>query len=81
MPAAIRALKRGQSIQLTYRRRIIGTLQPHSPASKPLRRGSSEAILQALQSIQDLAIPAVTQQDQRSYKEQLAELRDKKYGI
>ena len=76
MPEVIRKLRQGESVQLTYRRKVIGTLQPEQTPGKPLRRGSPEAILDFLKHADFGPIPDKLRNDPRSFKEQIAELRD-----
>jgi antitoxin (DNA-binding transcriptional repressor) of toxin-antitoxin stability system len=78
MPEVIRTLRRGKPVRLTYRHRVIGTLQPDQMQTPP-KRGSAEAIRQGLAALQDLHVPDKVKNDPRGIKEQLAELRDKKY--
>ncbi|MDQ2752747.1 MAG: hypothetical protein M3R72_06965 [Bacteroidota bacterium] len=79
MPQVIRDLRQGKSVQLSYRHSIIGVLQPIQVANQTLRRGSSAAIRQGLDSLKELSVPTATISDTRSIKEQLAELRSESY--
>jgi antitoxin (DNA-binding transcriptional repressor) of toxin-antitoxin stability system len=78
MPEVIRLLKSGESLRITYRRKTVGTIQPEAPSTP--RRGSPEAIRQGLAALKDLHVPDKVRNDPRSIKEQLAELRERKYG-
>lgn len=78
MPEVIRTLRSGRPVRLTYRRKPIGTIQPDQSRTPP-QRGSAEAIDQGLAALKDLHVPDAVKNDPRSIKEQLAELRDKKY--
>lgn len=75
MPKVVRQLRAGQPVTLTYRKKIIGTIQPATPPEAP-RRGSPEAIRQGLVALRKLSVPASIRKDPRSIKEQIAELRD-----
>jgi antitoxin (DNA-binding transcriptional repressor) of toxin-antitoxin stability system len=77
MPQVISDLQHGKPIQLTYRHKIIGILQPVGAVSHPFRRGSPEAILSALQSVDfgDAATPL--RQSTKSFKEEIRELRER----
>lgn len=75
MPQVISDLQKGKSIQLSYRHRIIGILQPAQSSPLPLRRGTQEAISQGLEALQDIHVPEVLRDDSRSMKERLADLR------
>jgi antitoxin (DNA-binding transcriptional repressor) of toxin-antitoxin stability system len=76
MAQVVHDLKNGKSVQLSYRHEVIGILQPVQSANKPLRRGSSEAILNTLKSI-DLG-PAVfkVRNSNKTLKEEIRELRE-----
>lgn len=77
MSQVISDLETGKSVQLSYRHRIIGVLQPVHYAKRPLRRGSSEAILSTIKSI-DLGRAAPGLQDsKKSIKEEIRELRER----
>ncbi len=80
MPQVIQDLKQGKPIQLSYRHRVIGILQPVDTEPGALRRGSPEAIRRSLQGLQSLSVPLAVSRDKRSIKEQIAELRDKRRG-
>ncbi|MBI2009256.1 hypothetical protein HYS84_02495 [Candidatus Saccharibacteria bacterium] len=75
MAAVIRDLKRGKAVQLSYRHRVIGTLQPSPPAPMPLRQGSPEAVRNFLETADFGPIPSKLRTDHRSFKQQVAELR------
>lgn len=78
MPQVISDLQKGKSIQLSYRHRIIGILQPAQLNALPLRRGTQEAISRGLEALQDIDVPDRVRDDSRSMKERLADLRDRK---
>jgi hypothetical protein len=80
MPQVISDLRLGNSIRLSYRHKIIGVLQPVDAPSQALRRGSPEAIKQGLQSLRDILVPEAVRYDSHSIKEQLQELRSRKYS-
>lgn len=79
MSQVIRDLRQGKSVQLSYRHSIIGVLQPIQVAHKTPRRGSPEAIRQALHHLQGSTAPDYMSNDPRGIKEQIAEMRDQKY--
>lgn len=80
MSQVIQDLRLGNSIQLSYRRKVIGVLQPVDAPGQPLRRGSPEAIRQGLQTLRTMVVPDSVRHDPRSVKEQIAELRSRKYS-
>ena len=77
MSQVISDLETGRSVQLSYRHRIIGVLQPVHYAKKPLRRGSSEAILSTLRSINLGSATSKLQSSNKSIKEEIRELRER----
>ncbi len=80
MSQVINDLRQGRSVQLSYRHTVIGVLQPVQATSKTLRRGSPEAIRVGLHGLRDIFIPDDTSKDTMGIKEQITELRDKKYA-
>lgn len=76
MSQVISDLEAGKSIQLSYRHRVIGILQPVRDAN-PLRRGSSEAILSTLNSIDLGPAASKLKSSTKSIKEEIRELRDR----
>jgi len=76
MSQVIHDLRLGNSIQLSYRHKVIGVLHP----SQALRRGSPEAIRQGLQSLKNIVVPDSIRHDPHSVKEQISELRSRKYS-
>jgi antitoxin (DNA-binding transcriptional repressor) of toxin-antitoxin stability system len=79
MPQIIRDLRQGKSIQLSYRHTVIGVLQPAQQAQKTLRRGSPESIRQGLHNLQKITVPSHVSRDSRSIKDQVREMRGRKY--
>ena len=77
MSQVISDLATGKSVQLSYRHRIIGVLQPVHYAKKPLRRGSAEAILSTLNSIDLGPAASKLQSSSKSIKEEIRELRER----
>lgn len=80
MSQVIHDLKQGKSVQLSYRHGIIGILQPIQVAAQTVRRGSPEAILHGLHELKNLSVPNAIRADDRSIKEQLAEIRAVKHN-
>jgi len=80
MAQVVRDLQKGKAVNLTYRHKVVGVLQPITMNRPALRRGSPAAILQALEALKNLDVPEHIRNDPRSLKEQIAELRNKKYG-
>ena len=80
MAQVISDLRKGESIQLSYRHKIIGVLQPAPLTPLPLRRGTQEAISRGLEALQDIHIPEEVRNDRRNMKERLSELRYEKYS-
>lgn len=80
MSQIVADLQKGQPVRLSYRHKIIGVLQPMSQTSRPLRRGSSEAILSTLESI-NLGPPAAhIRSSHKTFKEEIRELRERDLG-
>jgi len=80
MSQVIHDLRLGNSIQLSYRHKVIGVLHPVDNPSQALRRGSPEAIRQGLQSLKNIVVPDSIRHDPHSVKEQISELRSRKYS-
>lgn len=76
MPGVVSTLRRGNAVQLSYRHKIIGTIQPPSREDRSLRRGSPEAILEFLDHA-DFGVPEELRRSNKSVKEEIAELRDR----
>lgn len=79
MSQVIRDLEKGKSVQLSYRHKIIGTLQPIDAPAQALKRGSSGAIQKGLESLKTAFTADHISLDSRSIKEQVAEMRSGKY--
>lgn len=79
LPTVIEQLRQGHSVQLTYRRKIIGVLQPTERSPEVVRRGSSAAIKRGLTALHRTA-PLPKLVDERPIKEQIDEYRNRKYG-
>ena len=79
MSQVIDDLKIGNSISLSYRHKVIGLLQPVDTPGRALRRGSPEAIRRGLQNLQSMIVPNLVQNDPRGIKEQISEIRSRKY--
>ena len=77
MAQVVRRLRRGEVVQLTYRHEVIGTLQPAAHAPVPLHRGSPEAILGFLETVDFGAVTDDMRDPGRDVKQQIAELRDR----
>jgi antitoxin (DNA-binding transcriptional repressor) of toxin-antitoxin stability system len=77
MPQVIRDLESGKPVQLTYRHRVIGVLQPVRSDNKPLRRGSPEAILDTLKSIDLGSAASKIRNSHKTFKEEIRELRER----
>lgn len=80
MSQVIHDLKLGNSVQLSYRHKVIGILQPIDAPRQALRRGSPEAIRQGLQGLQSMVVPDSIRRDPRSTKEQISDLRSRRYS-
>jgi antitoxin (DNA-binding transcriptional repressor) of toxin-antitoxin stability system len=76
MSQVIDNLQRGESVQLSYRHKVIGTLQPIARKPVAQRRGSASAVQQFLRSASFGAIPLPVRQSRRTFKQELADLRD-----
>lgn len=79
MPAVIKALREGRTLQITYRRKIVGSLQPQ-PGVGALRRGSPKAIKQFLNTHPFGTIPAALKRPGLDFKQEMAELRRQDIG-
>ena len=79
MSQVIDDLKIGNSISLSYRHKVIGLLQPVDIPGQALRRGSPEAIRRGLKNLQTMVVHSSAQDDPRSIKEQISEIRSRKY--
>jgi antitoxin (DNA-binding transcriptional repressor) of toxin-antitoxin stability system len=77
MPAVVKALRMGTPVRLTYRHAVIGTIQPTTAPAGPARRGSPEAIQDFLTNSDLGYIPPRLRKPGKSFKEEIAELRDK----
>lgn len=75
MLQVISDLQKGKSVQLSYRHKIIGILQPAQLTALPLRRGTQEAVSRGLEALQNIHVPERLRDDSRNMKERLAELR------
>lgn len=79
MSQVVLDLQQGNSIQLSYRHKVIGVLYPINHPTQTARRGSSEAIRQGLLGFKNIVISNSIQHDPRSIKEQILELRSRKH--
>lgn len=75
MSQVISDLQKGRSIQLSYRHKVIGILQPAQAPPLPLRRGTQQSISRGLDALQDIHVPEQVRNDPRNMKERLTELR------
>ncbi len=75
MPQVVRDLQNGKPIQLSYRHKVIGVLQPAQAVAMPLKRGSFTAIQSFLAAADFGPIPIGLQTSKLSIKQQLAKLR------
>ncbi len=75
MAKVVRDLQNGKSVQLSYRHKIIGTLQPAGSASP--RRGSPQTVHHFLSQDSFGPIPKKLQGATTSFKQEIAELRHK----
>lgn len=76
MAQVVRDLQNGKSIQLSYRHKVIGVLQPVGESPKALRRGSSNAVQQFLDVATFGSIPKRLQTSSKSFKQEISEFRD-----
>ena len=75
MAEVIRDLQNGKSVQLSYRHKIIGTLEPVQPAPTPTRRGSAQTVQNFLNQANFGPIPQKLQNSSKDFKQEIAELR------
>lgn len=78
MPQVVRNLQMGQPVQLSYRHRVIGTIQPVQLVTMPLRRGSAKAVQAFLESASFGHIPHQLRESTTTFKDQVSELRSHK---
>lgn len=78
MPEVVKELAKGNRLELTYRGRVIGVLEPTDAAgqlpARPMRRGSPEAILDFIEN-NTWDVPERVRNDKRPIKEIIAEMR------
>lgn len=75
MSQVIDDLRKGKSVQLSYRHKIIGVLQPIQAKPIAQRQGSAPAVKQFLNSADFGFIPTKLQNSSRSFKQEIADLR------
>lgn len=75
MPRVVRDLQNGKPIQLSYRHKIIGTLQPVQLKAPSMRRGSAESVQNFLSTVDFGTMPKSLKDLDMNFKAQLAELR------
>ena len=80
LSAVVKQLNRGEAVQLSYRHKVIGVLQPVTTPQPTLRRGSAEAIRTSLNNLQNELASVQRPVDPRPIKEQLADIRSRKYN-
>ena len=77
MARVVNDLKNGKSVQLSYRHKIIGVLQPVEEKTKVLRRGSSEAVRRYLNTNKFVSMTDNLIGSPKNFKQEIAELRDR----
>ncbi len=77
MAQVVRDLQNGATVQLSYRHKIIGVLEPVAAEPAPERRGSASAIQRFLNSADFGTISPILRQSNRSFKQELADLRER----
>ncbi len=77
MAQIVRDLQSGTTVQLSYRHKIIGVLQPVAAEPAPERRGSARPIQRFLKSANFGTVPPVLRQSDLSFKQELADLRQR----
>ena len=76
MAQAVVSLQKGESITLSYRHKVIGTLEPTAKDATTPQRGSAAAIAEFLQQA-DFGVAASEIHDStQTFKQELAALRD-----
>ena len=81
MAQVVRDLQSGKSVQLSYRHKVIGTLQPINKPAEALRRGSSNAVQQFLENTTFGSVPKTLQTSSYDFKQEVSELRDKELDL
>jgi antitoxin (DNA-binding transcriptional repressor) of toxin-antitoxin stability system len=76
MANVVRELQKGKSVQLSYRHKVIGTLQPAARPGAAMRRGSAGAVQRFLSTSPFRGAPQRLQASTKSFKQEIAELRD-----
>jgi len=79
MAQVVRDLKKGNSLELSYRHRVIAVVRPVDPSRSPLRRGSARAVQDFLAHADFGAIPEGLK-PQKNFKDEIAVLRQQKLG-
>ncbi len=77
MAQIVQDLQNGAKVQLSYRHKIIGVLEPVAAEPAPERRGSASAIQRFLNSADFGTVPSVLRQSDLSFKQELADLRER----
>ena len=77
MAKIVSGLQQGESVQLSYRHKIIGVLQPIEAKPVPQRQGSAIAIQHFLNKANFGSIPPKLRQSKRSFKQEVADLRSR----
>ena len=77
MPKVVHDLQQGKSVQLSYRHKVIGVLEPVKVQDGALRRGSAQAVQRFLRAANFGIIPSKLQNSRLSVKEQIAQLRSR----
>ena len=75
MAEVIHNLQKGQSVQLSYRHKVVGILQPVATPPQAERRGSAVAVGQFLSSVDFGTIRPALRETTKSFKQEVAALR------
>ena len=81
MLLVIKDLQKGKAVKLSYRHKVIGSLQPVSDSPIAQHRGSASAIQHYLSNSNFGPIPKKLQQSNRTFKQEITKLRNNDFGL
>lgn len=81
MGRVIQDLQKGKAVQLSYRHKVIGSLQPVTFAGMPSRRGSARSVQNFLNIVDFGPTSEKLKNSDISIKDQLAKLRSRDLSL
>lgn len=78
MSRIVSDLRKGKSVNLSYRHKVIGVLHPVDEASG-YRRGSAAGVRAFLETADFGKIPLSVKNSKKTFKQEIAELRNKDF--